>query len=159
MKTDLKNSCEEGELSAAMKGNQKELSPNQETGDTLEGKASEQELKLKTVSPNSQKIPVSQLPKRKEDRGKKVPENMTSDNFSKLKKVFEFSSTKIFMRMDESTLGHIKGLVGKSMTSSELESIPQQNQGDAVINFGSKKTIRVHFHPNERQLKLFDGGK
>ncbi|EOD7437494.1 VirB4 family type IV secretion system protein [Enterococcus faecium] len=88
-----------------------------------------------------------------------VPENMTSDNFSKLKKVFEFSSTKIFMRMDESTLGHIKGLVGKSMTSSELESIPQQNQGDAVSNFGSKETIRVHFHPNERQLKLFDGGK
>nr|HAQ3419060.1 ATPase [Enterococcus faecium]HAQ7055984.1 ATPase [Enterococcus faecium]HAQ7748802.1 ATPase [Enterococcus faecium]HAQ7757914.1 ATPase [Enterococcus faecium]HAZ1071519.1 ATPase [Enterococcus faecium] len=31
-----------------------------------------------------------------------VPENMSSDNFSKLKKVFEFSSTKIFMRMDES---------------------------------------------------------
>ncbi len=73
-----------------------------------------------------------------------VPENMSSDNFSKLKKVFEFSSTKIFMRMDESILRHIEGLVGKSMTNSELESIPQQNQGDAVINFGSKETIRVH---------------
>ena len=88
-----------------------------------------------------------------------VPENMSSDNFSKLKKVFEFSSTKIFMRMDESILRHIEGLVGKSMTNSELESIPQQNQGDAVINFGSKETIRVHFSPNKRQLKLFDGGK
>jgi hypothetical protein len=89
-----------------------------------------------------------------------VPENMSSDNFSKLKKVFEFfSSTNIFMRMDESILRHIEGLVGKSMTNSELESIPQQNQGDAVINFGSKETIRVHFSPNKRQLKLFDGGK
>ncbi|RBT11229.1 hypothetical protein EA95_02891, partial [Enterococcus faecium] len=24
---------------------------------------------------------------------------------------------------------------------------------------GSKETIRVHFSPNKRQLKLFDGGK
>lgn len=88
-----------------------------------------------------------------------VPENMTSDKFSELKKVFEFSSTKIFMRMDDSILEHIKDLVGKSMTSSELESIPQQGQGDAVINFGSKETLRVHFRPNARQLKLYDGGK
>ncbi|MDA9462132.1 putative ATPase [Enterococcus mundtii 3F] len=88
-----------------------------------------------------------------------VPENMTSDKFSELKKVFEFSSTKIFMRMDESILRHIERLVGNSMTNSELESIPQQNQGDAVIAFGSKESIRVHFTPNQRQLKLFDGGK
>lgn len=88
-----------------------------------------------------------------------VPENMKSDKFSKLKKVFEFSSTKIFMRMDESILRHIEQLVGKSMTISELESISQQAQGDAVISFGSKETIRVHFSPNDRQLKLFDGGK
>lgn len=88
-----------------------------------------------------------------------VPENMTSDNFSKLKKVFEFSSTKMFMRMDESMLPHIQKLVGKSMTSSELEGIPQQERGSAVINFGSKETIRVKFKPNVRQLKLFDGGK
>ena len=44
-------------------------------------------------------------------------------------------------------------------TRSELESIPQQEKGDAVINFGNKETIRVHFTPNERQLKLFDGGE
>ena len=75
-------------------------------------------------------------------------------------KSLNFSSTKIFMRMDESTFNtYIQELVGKSMTNSELESIPQQNQGDAVINFGSKETIRVHFSPNKRQLKLFDGGK
>lgn len=70
VKTDLKNSYEEGELSAAVKGNQRKLSPNQEIDETLEGKASEQDPKLKSVSPNSQKIPVSQLPKRKEDKGK-----------------------------------------------------------------------------------------
>ena len=88
-----------------------------------------------------------------------VPENMNSEDFSKLKKVFELSSTKIFMRMDESVLEHIGKLVGKSVTRSELESIPQQEKGDAVINFGNKETIRVHFTPNERQLKLFDGGE
>ncbi|MGK0607110.1 VirB4 family type IV secretion system protein [Enterococcus gilvus] len=88
-----------------------------------------------------------------------VPENTKSETFSKLKKVFEFSSTKIFMRMDESVLEHIGKLVGKSVTRSELDSIPQQEKGDAVINFGNKETIRVHFIPNERQLKLFDGGQ
>lgn len=88
-----------------------------------------------------------------------VPENMNSKDFSKLKKVFELSSTKIFMQMDESVLGHIGNLVGKSVTRSELESIPQQGKGDAVINFGNKETIRVHFTPNERQLALFDGGE
>ncbi|OTN83660.1 ATPase [Enterococcus faecium] len=63
------------------------------------------------------------------------------------------------MQMDESILLHIEGLVGKSMTNSELEFIPQKNRGDAVINFGSKETIRVYFNLNNRQLKLFDGGK
>lgn len=88
-----------------------------------------------------------------------VPENMNSKDFSKLKKVFELSSTKIFMQMDESVLEHIGRLVGKSVTRSELESIPQQGKGDAVINFGNKETLRVHFTPNERQLALFDGGE
>lgn len=87
-----------------------------------------------------------------------VPENTTSEVFSELKKVFEFSATKIFMKMDESTLNHIGNLVGKSMTTSELESIPQQKKGDAVINFGNEATYRVHFSPSERQLKLFSGG-
>lgn len=61
--------------------------------------------------------------------------------------------------MDPSQIPHIQSLVGKSLTESEVQSITEQKKGDAIITFGDRETYRVHITPNERQLKLFAGGK
>lgn len=88
-----------------------------------------------------------------------VPENANHEHLDQLKKVFELSTQKIFLKMDDSQLQHIKNLVGMSLTQSELQSITSQKKGEAIITFGDRETYRVHITPNQRQLKLFSGGK
>ncbi|EGP5708354.1 pLS20_p028 family conjugation system transmembrane protein [Enterococcus faecium] len=142
VKTDLKNSYEEGELSAAVKGNQRELSPNQETGDTLEGKASEQDPKLKSVSPNSQKIPVSQLPKRKEDKGKGQIELPNKNGHE----VGSLKSTKIDLpekpiknidpsRLNETTNSFNQQAANVSLTPSRLP----ENGNTTTVSYAMKE--------------------
>lgn len=88
-----------------------------------------------------------------------VPENANHESLDQLKKVFELSTQKIFLKMDNSQIQHIKQLVGTSLTESEVQSISEQKKGDAIITFGDRETYRVHIEPNERQLKLFAGGQ
>ncbi len=88
-----------------------------------------------------------------------VPENVNHQHLDQLKKVFELSPQKVFLKMDPSQIPHIQSLVGKSLTESEVQSITEQKKGDAIITFGDRETYRVHITPNERQLKLFAGGK
>lgn len=88
-----------------------------------------------------------------------VPENTNHESLDQLKKVFELSTQKIFLKMDPSQINHIKSLVGTSLTESEISSITEQKKGDAIITFGDRETYRVHIEPNERQLKVFAGGE
>ena len=56
--------------------------------------------------------------------------------------------------MDESILRHIEGLVGKSMTNSELESILQQKSRRRCDQFPAQKKAFVFILVEQTSIKI-----
>src|SRR5690625_3997615 len=87
-----------------------------------------------------------------------VPDNKDTATVTKIRTLFELTQYKFIMQQDSNTLDALRTIFEGQLTESELEHVPQLQQGDCVLSISGVGNIMLSIEASEEELKLFRGG-
>lgn len=87
-----------------------------------------------------------------------VPDNQDTNTVTKIRTLFELTQYKFVMQQDSNTLDALRTIFEGQLTESELEHVPQLQQGDCVLSISGVGNIMLSIEASEEELKLFRGG-
>lgn len=76
-----------------------------------------------------------------------------------IRTIFELCTVKVLFNLDASILKEMKGILGETVTESEVMILPELPVGQAIIQTSSRDSYLVKFDPEEDQLERFEGGQ
>lgn len=87
-----------------------------------------------------------------------VPDNKDTATVTKIRTLFELTQYKFVMQQDSNTLDSLRTIFEGQLTESELEHVPQLQQGDCLLSISGVGNIMLSIEASEEALKLFRGG-
>lgn len=84
------------------------------------------------------------------------PENSTNSGVEQIKTLFELLQYKFLMKQSSTEL--IERIFGKSMTETEINSIPNFETGETILNISGDRNIHFQIQLTREEEKLFTGG-
>ena len=87
-----------------------------------------------------------------------VPEGSDSVSIEKMKTLFENSTYKFIFRQDSNAKGRLQEIFEGEFTSSEIDDVPNFEQGDTLLSVGGEETIKFHVDLSPTEIELFSGG-
>lgn len=87
-----------------------------------------------------------------------VPDNKDTATVTKIRTLFELTQYKFVMQQDSNTLDSLRTIFEGQLTESELEHVPQLQQGDCLLSISGVGNIMLSIEASEEELKLFTGG-
>lgn len=88
-----------------------------------------------------------------------VPDNVETAALSSLKTVFELCQYKMIMMSDPAQMSKMRQVLEDSLTEHDYAKIPNFERGEAIVVVGGDSSYTIKTDPNDRQLKVFDGGR
>lgn len=88
-----------------------------------------------------------------------LPESASDKSVAIIKTVFELTTYKVFLNLDNSVMGRMKDVLGDSLTDTEYSMLPELKIGQAIIQTSSSESYTVTFDPEHDQLARFKGGQ
>ena len=76
-----------------------------------------------------------------------------------IRTIFELCTVKVLFNLDASILKEMKGILGETVTESEVMILPELPVGQAIVQTSSRDSYLVKFDPEEDQLERFEGGQ
>lgn len=87
-----------------------------------------------------------------------VPEHADTETVSKIRTLFELTQYKFIMQQDVNTIEALAKIFENEMSVSELEQIPQFEQGDCLLSISGVQNIVLEIEASQEELALFTGG-
>lgn len=87
-----------------------------------------------------------------------VPDHKDTDTVTKIRTLFELTQYKFIMQQDSNTLDSLRTIFEGQLTESELEHVPQLQQGDCLLSISGVSNIMMTIEANDEELNLFEGG-
>ena len=87
-----------------------------------------------------------------------VPDHADTETVSKIQTLFELTQYKFIMQQDVNTIEALKRIFVNEMSGSELERIPQFEQGDCLLSISGVQNIEFAVEARQDELELFTGG-
>lgn len=82
-----------------------------------------------------------------------------SDNFKeKVRKLLKLSTYTFIMKQDPSSIDELKDSFKETLRESELESIPNLNQGQAILAIKGKGNFHLNIDLSKEEIEIFAGG-
>lgn len=82
-----------------------------------------------------------------------------SDNFKeKVRKLLKLSTYTFIMKQDPSSIDELKDSFKETLRESELESIPNLNQGQAILAIKGKGNFQLNIDLSKEEIEIFAGG-
>ncbi len=88
-----------------------------------------------------------------------LPESASNASIDKIKTVFELTTYKVFLNLDNSVMGKMREVLGSSLTETEYQMLPELKVGQAIFQTSSNESYTVTFDPETAQLERFKGGQ
>src|SRR5699024_9590495 len=88
-----------------------------------------------------------------------VPDNKDTATVTKIRTLFELTQYKFVMQQDSNTLDSLRTIFEGQLTESELEHVPQLQQGECLLSISGVGNIMLSIEASEEELKLFRGGR
>lgn len=88
-----------------------------------------------------------------------LPEGASDSSIDKIKTVFELTTYKVFLNLDNSVMGKMREVLGASLTDTEYQMLPELKVGQAIVQTSSTESYTVTFDPETSQLERFKGGQ
>jgi len=88
-----------------------------------------------------------------------LPEGASDSSIDKIKTVFELTTYKVFLNLDNSVMGKMREVLGASLTDTEYQMLPELKVGQAIVQTSSNESYTVTFDPETSQLERFKGGQ
>lgn len=87
-----------------------------------------------------------------------VPDHADTETVSKIRTLFELTQYKFIMQQDVNTIEALSRIFENEMSGSELQRIPQFEQGDCLLSISGVENIMLSVEASQEELKLFTGG-
>lgn len=87
-----------------------------------------------------------------------VPDHADTETVSKIRTLFELTQYKFIMQQDVNTIEALSRIFENEMSGSELQRIPQFEQGDCLLSISGVQNIMLSVEASQEELKLFTGG-
>src|SRR5699024_9563350 len=84
-----------------------------------------------------------------------VPDNKDTATVTKIRTLFELTQYKFIMQQDSNTLDALRTIFEGQLTESELEHVPQLQQGNCVLSISGVRNIMLSIEAIEEELELF----
>lgn len=88
-----------------------------------------------------------------------VPQDSQSEAVEELKKLFELTQYKFIMQQDSNALEAIKKIFQGKLTDSEIEMIPNLEEGECILSIMGMKNISMQIEITEEERRIFKGGR
>ena len=87
-----------------------------------------------------------------------VPEKISSEELSELKKIFSMSQYKFLMKQGIEEEENLKKIFGASISDKQVSEVSKFKVGDCILFIDGMPNIRMKFELTKEELKLFKGG-
>lgn len=87
-----------------------------------------------------------------------VPESISSEALSELKKIFSMSQYKFLMKQGIEEEANLKKIFGASISDKQVSEVSKFKKGDAIMFIDGMPNIRMKFELTKEEKKLFKGG-
>lgn len=87
-----------------------------------------------------------------------VPDYSDSATVTKIRTLFELTQYKFIMQQDSNTLDALRVIFEGQMSDSELQRIPQFQQGDCLLSISGVDNLMFNVEASQEELALFRGG-
>lgn len=87
-----------------------------------------------------------------------VPENISSEELSELKKIFTMSQYKFLMKQGIEEEENLKKIFGASISDKQVSEVSKFKEGDTIMFIDGMPNIRMKFELTKEEIKLFKGG-
>ncbi|MGL4109027.1 VirB4 family type IV secretion system protein [Clostridium sp. LP20] len=88
-----------------------------------------------------------------------VPQDAKSEAVEELKKLFELTQYKFIMQQDANAIEAIKKIFDGRLTESEIEMIPNLEEGECILSIMGMKNISMQIEITEEERRIFKGGR
>ena len=88
-----------------------------------------------------------------------VPQDSQSEAVEELKKLFELTQYKFIMQQDNNAIEAIKKIFNGTLTESEINMIPNFEEGECILSIAGMKNIAMQIEITEEEKRLFKGGR
>lgn len=88
-----------------------------------------------------------------------VPQDSQSEAVEELKKLFELTQYKFIMQQDNNAIEAIKKIFNGTLTESEINMIPNFEEGECILSISGMKNIAMQIEITEEEKRLFKGGR
>lgn len=87
-----------------------------------------------------------------------VPDHSDTSVVTKIRTLFELTQYKFIMQQDSNTLDALRVIFEGQVSDSELNQIPQFQQGDCLLSISGVSNLMFSVEASEEELRLFRGG-
>ncbi|WP_245837310.1 VirB4 family type IV secretion system protein [Virgibacillus phasianinus] len=87
-----------------------------------------------------------------------VPDHSDTDTVTKIRTLFELTQYKFVMQQDSNTLDALRTIFEGQLTESELDHVPQLQQGDCLLSISGVGNLMLSIEASDEELRLFEGG-
>lgn len=87
-----------------------------------------------------------------------VPDHSDTAAVTKIRTLFELTQYKFVMQQDSNTLDSLRAIFEGQLTDSELDHVPQLQQGDCLLSISGVGNLMFSIEASEQELQLFEGG-
>lgn len=87
-----------------------------------------------------------------------VPDHSDTTAVTKIRTLFELTQYKFVMQQDSNTLDSLRAIFEGQLTESELDHVPQLQQGECVLSISGVGNIMFSIEASDEELQLFEGG-
>ena len=87
-----------------------------------------------------------------------VPDDAQGLAIEQIKTLFELSTYKWIMRQDSNCQEKLLNIFNGVFTTSQVATVHELNQGDALLSVGGEESIRFHVDCSDKELEIFNGG-
>ncbi len=87
-----------------------------------------------------------------------VPDHSDTDTVTKIRTLFELTQYKFVMQQDSNSLDTLRTVFEGQLTDSELENVPQLQQGECLLSISGLGNLMLSIEASEEELQLFEGG-
>ncbi|WP_088051877.1 VirB4 family type IV secretion system protein [Virgibacillus dakarensis] len=87
-----------------------------------------------------------------------VPDHSDTDTVTKIRTLFELTQYKFVMQQDSNSLETLRTIFEGQMTESELEHVPQLQQGECLLSISGVGNLMLSVEASDEELHLFEGG-
>lgn len=87
-----------------------------------------------------------------------VPDHSDTEVVTKIRTLFELTQYKFVMQQDSNTLDSLRAIFEGQLTESELDHVPQLQQGDCLLSISGVGNLMFSIEASDQELQLFEGG-